>query len=226
MVKSVVVDYDIVGIGSVILRLVIVILSVCLSFCLRCLIKLGEDRSVGFGHLVDNASYLFCVGSFCKVFLSLFDSFLESILVLIGEFVCTLFESLFGSVNHLVGIVLCVYEVLTLLVFLCGEHLIAMFGLSPETTAIGRAFFHRIAVFYIVFGLSMAIRGFIEGIGDMLFSGVAGILSLVVRIVCSYALRDVFGTLVIAYAEAIAWIFMLLLYVVRYARKSREISIL
>ena len=116
--------------------------------------------------------------------------------------------------------------VLTLLVFLCGEHLIAMFGLSPETTAIGRAFFHRIAVFYIVFGLSMAIRGFIEGIGDMLFSGVAGILSLVVRIVCSYALRDVFGTLVIAYAEAIAWIFMLLLYVVRYARKSREISIL
>ena len=72
----------------------------------------------------------------------------------------------------------------------------------------------------------MAIRGFIEGIGDMLFSGVAGILSLVVRIVCSYALRDMFGTLVIAYAEAIAWIFMLLLYVVRYARKSREISIL
>ena len=116
--------------------------------------------------------------------------------------------------------------VLTLLVFLCGEHLIAMFGLSLETTAIGRAFFHRIAVFYIVFGLSMAIRGFIEGIGDMLFSGVAGILSLIVRIVCSYALRDVFGTLVIAYAEAIAWIFMLLLYVVRYARKSREISIL
>ena len=116
--------------------------------------------------------------------------------------------------------------VLTLLVFLCGEHLIAMFGLSPETTAIGRVFFHRIAVFYIVFGLSMAIRGFIEGIGDMLFSGIAGILSLVVRIVCSYALRDVFGTLVIAYAEAIAWIFMLLLYVVRYARKSREISIL
>ena len=112
---------------------------------------------------------------------------------------------------------------LTLFVFLFGGHLIAMFGLSAETTEIGRTFFHCIAIFYIVFGLSMAIRGFIEGIGDMLFSGIAGIMSLVVRIVASYALRDVFGTLVIAYAEAIAWMFQLSIYVLRYAVKAKRL---
>ena len=112
---------------------------------------------------------------------------------------------------------------LTLFVFLFGGDLIAMFGLSPETTEIGQTFFSCIAIFYIVFGLSMAIRGFIEGIGDMIFSGAAGILSLVVRIICSYALRDLFGTLVIAYAEAIAWIFQLTLYFIRYIVKSRKL---
>ena len=115
--------------------------------------------------------------------------------------------------------------ILTLVVFLFGGSLIAMFGLSAETTEIGSTFFHAIAAFYIVFGLSMAIRGFIEGLGDMPFSGIIGILTLVVRIICSYALEDVFGTLVIAYAEAIAWIFQLLLYLVRCRMKMRKLSV-
>ena len=112
---------------------------------------------------------------------------------------------------------------LTLLVLFFGGSLIAMFGLSEETTEIGRTFFHCIASFYIVFGLSMAIRGFLEGVGDMLFSSIIGIASLAIRIICSYALRDVFGTLVIAYAEAIAWMFLLLAYLVRCVVKIKSI---
>ena len=112
---------------------------------------------------------------------------------------------------------------LTFVVLLFGSPLIALFGLTAETVEIGRAFFYGIAPFYVVFGLGMAIRGYLEGCGDMLFSGLAGISFLVVRIICSYALDGIFGNMVIAYAEAIAWIFLLSLVSFRYFRKKRTV---
>ena len=116
------------------------------------------------------------------------------------------------------GLVLmvCVSAALTLLVFTCGSSLIAMFGLSGDTVLIGRSFFRGLSTFYVVFGLSMAVRGYLEGTGDMLFSALAGISFLVLRIVCSYALEDYFGNMVIAYAEAIAWVFLLIIVSLRY----------
>lgn len=109
---------------------------------------------------------------------------------------------------------------LTGLVLLLGEYLIAIFGLTPDSVGIGRSFFHSIAWFYPIYGLSMAIRGYLEGTGDMVFSGAAGILSLLVRIVCSYAFRPVFQNMVVAYAEAFSWIFLILMYLGRYLWKS------
>lgn len=109
---------------------------------------------------------------------------------------------------------------LTLLILLAGETLIAMFGLTPESVMIGKAFFRAIASCYIIFGLSMALRGYLEGIGDMLFSGIAGIISLAVRIAASYAFAAPFGNMVIAYAEAFSWAVLLALYLVRFARKK------
>lgn len=112
--------------------------------------------------------------------------------------------------------------VLTFLVLLLGEHLIAMFGLMPGSVAIGKNFFHSIAFFYFIYGLSMSVRGYLEGIGDMIFSGIAGILSLVVRIICSYAFEPVFGNMVIAYAEVFSWIFLLAAFLLRYCYKSQK----
>lgn len=110
---------------------------------------------------------------------------------------------------------------LTLLILLAGGPLIAMFGLTPESVEIGRQFFIRLATFYVVYGLAMAVRGYLEGLGDMAFSGAAGIAALLVRIAGSYALAGVFGRMVIAYAEAISWLVLLGLYLLRYAWKSR-----
>ena len=112
--------------------------------------------------------------------------------------------------------------ILTLIVFLFGAWLISIFGLTPSTVDIGRSFFNAIASFYIVFGLAMALRGYVEGHGDMLFSGLAGIASLVVRIIMSYVFRDSMGNMAVAYAEAVAWIFLLSEYVIRYAVKYRK----
>ncbi|NBH82152.1 MATE family efflux transporter [bacterium C-53] len=111
---------------------------------------------------------------------------------------------------------------LTGIVLLAGKHLIAMFGLTMESVEIGRMFFERIAACYIVYGLAMAMRGFLEGTGDMLFSGIAGMTALGVRIAASYLLRQECGNMVIAYAEAFSWVALLLIYVFRYFVKNRR----
>ena len=105
---------------------------------------------------------------------------------------------------------------LTVLILVAGEALIAMFGLTPESVTIGGSFFRTIASFYLVYSLAMALRGYLEGMGDMIFSGAAGIAALAVRIVCSYAFAGVFGRKVIAYAEAFSWLVLLGVYLLRY----------
>ena len=68
----------------------------------------------------------------------------------------------------------------------------------------------------------MAVRGYLEGIGDMLFSGIAGIASLGVRIAASYVFTKEFGNMVIAYAEAFSWVVLLALYIIRFYVKKKE----
>ena len=58
----------------------------------------------------------------------------------------------------------------------------------------------------------MAIRGYVEGSGKVLFSGICGILTLIIRIALSYILLPVYGNMVIAYAESYAWCIQLVLF--------------
>lgn len=110
---------------------------------------------------------------------------------------------------------------MTAVIILCGKYLLAMFGLTAASVGIGDRFFKTIAVFYVVYGISMSIKGFLEGMSDMVFSGAVGICSLGVRIACSYLFAGIFGNMVIAYAEAFSWIFMLAVFAVRYFCKMR-----
>ena len=111
---------------------------------------------------------------------------------------------------------------LTGLVLAAGGYLIAMFGLTQESVEIGKSFFRAIASCYIVYGLAMAVRGYLEGTGEMLFSGIAGIVSLGVRIVTSYLFAQEFGNMVIAYAEAFSWVVLLVIYIIRFYIKKRK----
>lgn len=113
------------------------------------------------------------------------------------------------------GIMTVVSLLMTALVLLAGEALIAMFGVGPEAVEIGRGYFYRIASFYLVFGLAMAVRGYLEGQGDVLYSSIAGIAALCSRIILSYALAGLWGNMVIAYAEAFSWVILLALYLIR-----------
>ncbi len=111
---------------------------------------------------------------------------------------------------------------LTVVVVLFGGSLIAMFGVTPEAAGIGADFFRYLGAFYVVFGLCTAMRGYLEGMGDVVFSGAIGIASLAVRIALSYALRGVYGNMVIAWAEAYAWCFMLVMYLIRLRMRSKK----
>ena len=112
---------------------------------------------------------------------------------------------------------------LTALVIPSGGHLISLFGAGAEAVSIGERFFRRIAAFYLVYGLSMAVRGYLEGQGDVAYSSFAGIAALAVRIAASYAFVSLFGNMIIALAEGFSWAVLLLLYITRLLWRERRI---
>lgn len=102
---------------------------------------------------------------------------------------------------------------LSFLVVFAGKYLIMIFGVSQEAVQIGGDFFKAIGRFYVVFGVTMAVRGYLEGNGRVLFSGIIAILGLGIRISLSYLLLPWFDNMVIAYAEVFAWCFQMIVYV-------------
>lgn len=112
--------------------------------------------------------------------------------------------------------------ILMIIILSFAGKIVAIFGITEEAILIGKGFFRGLAPFYIVFSLIMALRGFLEGEGDVIFSGINGIITLIIRIILSYALCPFFGNMVIAYAEGLSWIFQLAMFIWRY-RSKRDI---
>ena len=119
------------------------------------------------------------------------------------------------------GMMVVVSLALTAIVIPAGAPLISLFGVEPAAVEIGRIFFRQLAVFYVVYGLSNAVRGYLEGMGDVLYSSVTGVLSLLSRIIASYAMVGTLGRGSIAYAEALSWGVLLMLYLLRAVWRGR-----
>lgn len=111
--------------------------------------------------------------------------------------------------------------ILTAVIIPTGRLLLGLFGLGAESVTIGERFFRTIAVFYVVNGLGMSIKGYLEGSSDLLFSGAMGICALTVRIICSYMFAGLWGNMVVAYAEAFSWIFLVIVFSARYIYKTK-----
>ncbi len=118
---------------------------------------------------------------------------------------------------------LAVSLLLTALVIPMGGKMISVFGAGDAAVEIGNAFFIRIASFYPVFGLTTAFRGYLEGKGDLLYSGIAGVTALAVRIIASYAIAPLCGNMAIAYAEMVSWALLLFLYLFRFAQNTGKL---
>ena len=122
------------------------------------------------------------------------------------------------------GMMVIVSLCLTCLVIPAGGHLIALFGASEDVVRIGQEFFRGLAVFYFVYGIASAFRGYLEGVGDVLYSSVIGIVALLSRILMSYAFVDLWDNQIIAYAEAFSWGVMLMLYLIRFLWKQKKMA--
>ena len=112
---------------------------------------------------------------------------------------------------------------LALLMPLAGSPLIALFGIEPAAVEIGRQFFVTLAPFYLCYSLSMSFRGAAEGLGRMLYSSLAGLGCLGVRIVMSYAFAPALGNGAIAAAEIVSWLALLAFYLPFLAARRRDL---
>lgn len=153
-------------------------------------------------------------------------------IVNLGSGISTLVAQSFGGgdmrrARKILGVgsalMLAVSLLLTVLVIFNGGKLIAFFGAGETVAGIGDSFFRRIAVFYVAFGLATAVRGYLEGMGDVVYSGIAGISSLVFRIILSYSLMGLFANMVIAYAEGLSWAWLLVMLFIRMLWQNRRL---
>ena len=119
------------------------------------------------------------------------------------------------------GLMIVMSFILTAFIIITGRMLLGLFGLGLESIAIGERFFRTIAVFYVVNGLAMSIKGYLEGNSDLLFSAIMGICALAVRIVCSYLFVGIWGNMVVAYAEAFSWVLLVIAFSARYIYKYK-----
>jgi len=119
-------------------------------------------------------------------------------------------------------VIVCV--VLTAAMYLFGADLVAMFGVTGEALRQGGQFFKDLSIFYLLFGLSTAFRGTLEGMGDITCCSILGIVCLGARIGLSYLMEPFFGTRTIAFAEGVAWIIMLAAFTVRLIMKRKKMT--
>lgn len=111
---------------------------------------------------------------------------------------------------------------LTVLVFLCGGLFVSFFGVTGDALAEGYRFFRDLSLFYMFFGMATALRGALEGIGDLKYCSFVGIATLGVRISFSYILKPLCAQRTIAFAEAVAWFVFLMLVLIRYLYKRKK----
>ena len=120
------------------------------------------------------------------------------------------------------GMMIIVSLLLTAVIVLFGGKMIALFGAGEEVVAIGTGFFRSLAQFYVIYGIAMACRGYVEGLGGVLYSSIIGVVALSARIAASFALKGVFGNMVIAYAEGISWTLLMTLFIARIAKVRKK----
>lgn len=113
------------------------------------------------------------------------------------------------------GMIGAVSLVLTAVVLCFGGSLIALFGVSNEAVDIGRRFFIALGSFYPVFAAGTAVQSYLKGLGDMKFTSAVQIAVLALRLALSYAMKPHFGNMSIAYAEAVCWTVLLLVWSLR-----------
>jgi putative MATE family efflux protein len=159
------------------------------------------------------------------------DSIIMLPMLNLGAGVSTIVAQNTGAGNHTrakkgmfvgMGLIAVTSVLITSMVIPTGGILISLFGVTEEAVLIGQRFFSIIAMFYLPFGIATAIKGYLDGVGDVIFSSIANIVALIVRIVLSFSYRPVYGNDIIALAESVCWLVLLGICIVRFVLISRK----
>ena len=108
--------------------------------------------------------------------------------------------------------------------FAFGAWFIGFFGVTGDALLQGRGFFRDLSVFYPIFGISIVLQSVLEGIGDISFCTVIGVVSLALRIVLSFALRPFFAERTIALAEGSVWVVTMAVFALRILLRKRRLQ--
>ncbi|MDO4478816.1 MAG: MATE family efflux transporter [Lachnospiraceae bacterium] len=111
--------------------------------------------------------------------------------------------------------------IMALFIWFMGGTMVSIFGVGPEAASIGLNFFRRLGSFYPIFGVMLALSGYLEGRGDVFAAGAITVSGLLVRIALSYSLVGIFDNMVIAWAEGFSWCYMLVVFLLRKWRYDR-----
>jgi len=111
------------------------------------------------------------------------------------------------------------------MLYFLGGVFIGFFGVTGEALAAGGKIFKDLAIFYLLFGVANVFRGALEGIGDITYCSIIGIITLLVRIAFSYILKPLIAARTIAFAEGISWCVLLLLLGLRVIYRRRELNL-
>lgn len=108
--------------------------------------------------------------------------------------------------------------VLSVFTYLAAPLLLGLFNLSGENMAYGLEYLHFTAPAYLVFCLYITINGVLQGAGDVVFTAVNTLTSLLIRCVAAYLLAFLTP---VGYAAAwvslpVGWLYSLVLSGVRY----------
>jgi putative MATE family efflux protein len=105
----------------------------------------------------------------------------------------------------------------TLTVYLFGEHLMALFTNDPEVIQIGKSYLVIVSSFYILFSFMFANNGLLRGAGDTLIPMFITLFSLwLLRIPFSYLISKRIGSDGIWWSIPLAWFFGFLLSYIYY----------
>lgn len=116
-----------------------------------------------------------------------------------------------------IGSIMMIVVTICLILFIniAGGFLVSIFGLSGEAEQIGIRFLKTISRFFVVYGMAVAMKSFLEGNRNVVFSGIASMFVLGLRIFLSYTFKENYGNDIIAYAEGVSWIALFLICLIR-----------
>lgn len=120
-------------------------------------------------------------------------------------------------------LMLVISGLLAAVMFAFGALFIQFFGVTGDALWQGSVFFRDLSLFYPVFGISIVLQSVLEGIGDISFCSVIGVVSLALRIVLSFGMRPFFAERTIALAEGSVWVVTMAVFALRIAMRKKKL---